>query len=138
MELFEWGNNPWGQEILVRISMDILYLCFWGGIAFILFHLVYAAVWLPKLARASAGGGSESSAPAAVAGVPEKVTRHTLAARCFHWVMAASMLALMITGFFPLIGLSFGSWLTIHWVAGVLLTVSVFYHIVHATFFLDF
>ena len=140
MELFEWGNNPWGQEVLVRISMDILYLCFWGGIAFILFHLVYAAVWLPKLARASAGGGEESSvpAPAAVAGVPEKVTRHTLAARLFHWVMAASMLALMITGFFPLIGLSFGSWLTIHWVSGVLLTVSVLYHIVHATFFLDF
>ena len=140
MELFEWGNNPWGQEVLVRISMDILYLCFWGGIAFILFHLVYAAVWLPQLARASAGGGEESSAPApaAVAGVPEKVTRHTLAARLFHWVMAAAMLALMITGFFPLIGLSFGSWLTIHWVSGVLLTVSVLYHIVHATFFLDF
>ena len=110
MELFEWGNNPWGQEILIRISMDILYLCFWAGVAFILFHLVYAAVCVPKLARASAAGGSESSgAPAAAAGVPEKITRHTLAARCFHWVMAASMLALMITGFFPLIGLSFGS-----------------------------
>ena len=138
MELFEWGSNPWGQEVLVRVSMDILYLCFWGGVAFILFHLIYAAVWVPKLVRASAGGGSENSAPAVVAGVPEKVTRHTLAARVFHWVMAASMLSLMITGFFPLIGLSFGSWLTIHWASGVLLTVSVLYHIVHATFFLDF
>ena len=48
MELFEWGNNPWGQEILIRISMDILYLCFWAGVAFILFHLVYAAVWVDQ------------------------------------------------------------------------------------------
>ena len=57
MELFEWGSNPWGQEILIRISMDILYLGVWAGVAFILFHLVYAAVWVPKLARASAAGG---------------------------------------------------------------------------------
>ena len=136
MEFFQWGSNPWGQEILIRISMDILYLAFWAGIAFILFHLVYAAVWVPKLARAHAGGGADVGGGAAGA-VPEKITRHTLAARAFHWIMAASMLALLITGFFPLVGVEF-PWLTIHWVSGVLLTVSVLYHIVHATFFLDF
>jgi len=132
MELFQWGSNPWGQEILIRISMDILYLFFWAGIAFILFHLVYAAVWVPKIARAHAGSGAS---PAAA--IPEKIIRHTLAARVFHWIMAASMLTLMVTGFFPLVGVEF-PWLTIHWVSGVLLTISVLYHIVHATFFLDF
>ena len=138
MELFQWGNNPWGQEVLIRISMDILYLCFWAGIAFILFHLVYAAVWVPKLVRAHAGGAhAGGGGGGTAAAVPEKITRHTVAARAFHWIMAASMLALMITGFFPLVGIEF-PWLTIHWVAGVLLTVSVLYHMVHATFFLDF
>ena len=73
----------------------------------------------------------------AAANVPARITRHTAAARYFHWVMAASMIALLITGFFPIVGIQF-PWLTIHWVAGVLLTVSIVYHMVHATFFLDF
>ena len=135
MDFLEWGTDPWGQEVLVRMSWDLLYLFFWAGIAFIVFHLVYAAVWLPKLSRASAAG--DGGGLASVDAVPDKITRHTAAARAFHWIMAAAMLALLITGFFPIIGIEF-AWLTIHWVAGLLLTLSVLYHIIHATFFLDF
>lgn len=131
MELFQWGTNPWGQETLIRVSWDLLYLFFWAGVAFIVFHVVYAAVWLPKLARAN--GGQQDVA----ADVPETIERHTLWARIFHWVMAAAMLVLLVTGFFPIIGIQF-AWVTIHWVAGVVLTISILYHIVHATFFLDF
>jgi cytochrome b subunit of formate dehydrogenase len=132
MELFQWGTNPWGQETLIRVSWDLLYLFFWAGVAFIVFHVVYAAVWLPKLARAN--GGQEETAAAEV---PETIERHTLAARLFHWVMAAAMLVLLVTGFFPIIGVQF-PWVTIHWIAGVVLTISILYHIVHATFYLDF
>lgn len=132
MELFQWGTNPWGQETLIRISWDLLYLFFWAGVAFVVFHIVYAAVWLPKLARANGGGQEE-----AAANVPETIERHTLWARIFHWVMAAAMLVLLVTGFFPIIGLQF-AWVTIHWVAGIVLTISILYHIVHATFYLDF
>lgn len=132
MELFQWGTNPWGQETLIRVSWDLLYLFFWAGIAFIVFHVVYAAVWLPKLARAN--GGQEE---AAAAGIPETIERHTLWARIFHWVMAAAMLVLLVTGFFPIIGVQF-AWVTIHWIAGIVLTISILYHIVHATFYLDF
>ena len=32
MDLLQWGTNPWGQETLVRLSWDLLYLAFWGGI----------------------------------------------------------------------------------------------------------
>jgi len=133
MELFQWGTNPWGQEILIRVSWDLLYLSFWAGIVFIAFHLLYAAVWLPKLARAANDGGSGGAAT----GVPETIERHTLAARLFHWIRAASMLVLLVTGFFPIIGVQF-AWLTIHWIAGVVLTISIIYHIVHASFYLDF
>ncbi len=134
MELFQFGTDPWGQEVLIRASWNVLTLSFWAGIAFVVFHLVYAAVWLPKVSRAHAGGGEIKTAPPAL---PEKITRHTGAARAFHWIMAVSMLALLITGFFPVIGIQF-PWLTIHWVAGVQLTISVLYHIIHASFFLDF
>ena len=133
MDFLQWGTNPWGQEILIRVGWDLLYLSFWAGVAFIVLHLVYAAVWVPRLARANGGG----SAGADAAGVPAKIERHTLSARLFHWVMAAAMLVLLVTGFFPIIGIQF-AWVTIHWIAGVVLTISIIYHIVHATFFLDF
>jgi cytochrome b subunit of formate dehydrogenase len=55
----------------------------------------------------------------------------------FHWVMAASMLVLVVTAFFPVIGLQF-AWVEWHWMAGILLTGSIIFHIVHSTFFLDF
>ena len=135
MELFQWGTDPWGQEVLIRASWDLLYLAFWGGIAFILFHMVYVVVWVPRLA--AAGGGHTEGAADGAAGVPDKIVRHSATARAFHWVMAASMLALLITGFLPILGIEF-SWLTIHWVAGVVLTISIIWHMIHATFFLDF
>ena len=134
MELFQWGTDPWGQEVLIRVSWDLLYLFFWLGVGFIVFHVVYAAVWLPKLARARAGGGSDVADGGAV---PAKIERHTLAARLFHWIMAAAMLTLLVTGLFPIIGVQF-AWVTIHWIAGIVLTISILYHIIHATFFLDF
>ena len=134
MEFFQRGTDPWGQEMLVRISWDLLYLAFWAGVAFIAFHILYAVVWLPRLARANGAAAAESGG---AANVPARITRHTAAARYFHWVTAASMIALLVTGFFPIVGIQF-PWLTIHWVAGLLLTVSIVYHMLHATFFLDF
>jgi len=132
MELFQVGTDPWGQEILIRISWTLLTVAFWAGIAFILFHAVYAIVWKPKLAT-----DTGEAPPAAVAAVPAKVVRHTGAARMFHWVMAASMLTLLATGFLPILGLEF-AWLSIHWISGLILILCILYHIVHASFFLDF
>ena len=75
--------------------------------------------------------------PALAARVPAKVKRHSLAARMFHWIMAASMLTLLGTASAPVFGLQF-NWIEIHWIAGLLLTVSIVYHIIHASFWLDF
>ena len=133
MELFQVGTDPWGQEIFIRLSWGVLTLAFWAGVAFVLFHAVYSVVWKPKLA-AEEGGGAAAGAGAVV---PEKIVRHTGAARMFHWVMAATMLTLLATGFLPILGLEF-AWLSIHWIAGLILILSILYHIVHASFFLDF
>src|SRR5581483_5498278 len=69
--------------------------------------------------------------------LPEKIVRHTLAARLFHWVMAASMFVLLFTAFLPVAGIKF-PWVQWHWMAGLVLTASILFHIVHATVFLDF
>ena len=132
MELFQFGTDPWGQEILIRLSWGLLTVAFWAGIAFILFHAVYAVVWKPKVAAEDGGASTGVEVD-----VPEKVVRHTGAARIFHWVMAASMLVLLATGFLPIIGLEF-AWLSIHWISGIILILCILYHIVHASFFLDF
>jgi len=55
----------------------------------------------------------------------------------FHWVMAAAMFVLLFTAFLPVVGIKF-AWVTWHWIAGLVLTGSILFHVVHATFFLDF
>jgi cytochrome b subunit of formate dehydrogenase len=80
---------------------------------------------------------AKDDTPAEVAAIPERVPRHSLLARAFHWVMAVSMLALLITAFLPKVGIQF-NWVVYHWIAGLVLTASILFHIVHASFFQDF
>ena len=47
------------------------------------------------------------------------------------------MIALLLTAFLPKVGVQF-DWVTYHWIAGTVLTVSILFHIVHASFWLDF
>jgi len=70
-------------------------------------------------------------------GLPATILRHGFVARVFHWVMAFSMLTLLLTAFLPIVGVQF-AWVYWHWMAGILLTASIMFHIVHATFVLDF
>jgi cytochrome b subunit of formate dehydrogenase len=51
--------------------------------------------------------------------------------------MAASMFTLLFTAFLPKLGVQF-PWVTYHWIAGAVLTVSIVFHIFHASFWLDF
>jgi cytochrome b subunit of formate dehydrogenase len=71
------------------------------------------------------------------AGVDGGRLRGGLAARLFHWVMAAAMFVLLFTAFLPVVGVKF-AWVEWHWIAGLVLTASILFHIIHATFFLDF
>ncbi len=149
MDFFQYDANPWGQEILVRISWDLLWASLIFGVLFVVGHLVLRKVWFPahgKTAEKAAADASESAVGAAGAAdavgadsagdLPARVRRHSLGSRLFHWGMAAAMFALLITAFFPLVGIQF-AWLTIHWIAGLVLVASVLFHIVHATFFMD-
>ena len=131
MEFLQWGTDPWGQDILIRISWTLFYVALYGGIAFLVGH----AVWKQFMAKPEAFAPSTASEEE-IAAVPERVVKHGTAARMFHWVMAGSMLVLLFTGFLPIVGIQF-AWVSIHWIAGVVLTLSIIYHIIHAIFFLD-
>lgn len=63
----------------------------------------------------------------------ERVMRHAAVDRAFHWLTSLAVLTLLGTGLLPVLGVKF-SWVTIHWITGVLLTLLVLFHLVRATF----
>jgi len=102
-----------------------------AGFLFFIVHTTYLRYFAK--AKKFASNGS----PLIAARIPERVPRHSLTARLFHWVMAASMFTLLFTGFLPKVGFRF-DWVAYHWIAGTVLTLSILFHIIHASFFLDF
>ena len=104
-----------------------------AGIAGLLF-LMGHAIWYRYFRKPV---HEEAPNAAIAAKVPAKVKRHSLAARMFHWIMALSMFALLITAFLPKLGVQF-PWVEWHWIAGLVLTASVIFHIFHASFWMDF
>lgn len=63
----------------------------------------------------------------------DKIVRHALVDRLYHWITAASGIVLLVTGFFPIVGIKF-PWLVVHWVAGLVLIAASLFHIVRALF----
>src|SRR5258705_2443141 len=97
--------------------------------------LIVHAIWARYFAGPDVFSGA--TPPDIVARIPQKVARHSLAARLFHWIMALAMFVLLFTAFLPKVGVQF-AWVTWHWIAGVVLTASIIFHIIHASFFMDF
>ncbi len=131
MGIIKWAESPWGRDVPIHIAWSLIYVCAIGALLFLIVHAIYVRYF----AKAEEYEGGATAAIAAR--VPDRVDRHSLAARLFHWIMAAAMLTLLITAFLPKVGVQFG-WVTYHWIAGVVLTVSIIYHVIHASFWLDF
>ena len=131
MGVIQWATSPWGQNVPIHIGWSLIYVFAIAGLLFLIVH----AIWVRYFAKAEHYEGGTTAA--VVSNIPERVARHSLAARLFHWIMAAAMLTLLITAFLPKVGVEFG-WVTYHWIAGLVLTVSIIYHIIHASFYLDF
>ena len=135
MDLFQRTTNPWGQDVLVRISWDLFFIAIVAGAAFCIFHLLLRPM-IKRREGMSAKSPAGFAAGGGAAGASERVVRHGFVARAFHGVMAIAMIALLLTGFLPKVGVQFGSWLTLHWIFGIVLIASIVFHMIHATFFL--
>lgn len=121
MDLATYKNDVWGREVLLGASWDLLWVILVLAFVFIAVHAVIMAARKSDPKPSSEG---------------PKVSRHESVDRVFHWVMAITIFVLMITGIFPIIGIEF-SWLTIHWIAGLVLTATVVFHIVRSLFWQD-
>ncbi|MDH3732138.1 MAG: cytochrome b/b6 domain-containing protein [Gemmatimonadota bacterium] len=125
MEILRTAANPWGENILLGVAWWLIWAALLAGVAFVVVHAVYVG--------ATGGKKGMTPGPAGAAPVPDKVERHSRSSRTYHWLMAASMLTLLVTAFFPLVGIQF-AWVTIHWIAGVALTLLVLWHIYDSFF----
>jgi cytochrome b subunit of formate dehydrogenase len=128
-----WGHSPWGQQILTHVSWNLLWASLFAGVAFLLAHASYMVLSAHRKRHPAETDAMEASRT----DLPPRIKRHSLGARLFHWVMAAAMFTLLLTAFLPIAGVKF-AWVTWHWMAGLVLAASVAFHVIHATFWLDF
>jgi cytochrome b subunit of formate dehydrogenase len=127
----EWATSPWGQNVPIHIAWFLIWVAAIAGLLFLIVHSIYVRYF----AKPEEFAGSVP--PRLAAALPKQIPRHSLVARLFHWIMAAAMFTLLFTAFLPKVGVQF-NWVTWHWIAGIVLTVSVLFHIIHASFWLDF
>ena len=123
MELIRYRNDVWGEEVILGVSWDLLWVV--SVTAFVL--LAAHAIFMAALAKKKALPSSEG----------KRINRHDAIDRAFHWIMAGSVLVLIATGIAPIVGLRI-SWLNIHWIAGLVLTFVCVFHIIRAMFWQDF
>jgi cytochrome b subunit of formate dehydrogenase len=130
MGVIEWATSPFGQRVPIHIAWFLIWVALIVGLGFLVVHAIYVRYFVREK-----GFAIDSSAESVK--LPARIPRHSLAARLFHWIMAASMFVLLFTAFLPKAGFEF-NWVTYHWIAGSVLTVSILFHIIHATFYMDF
>lgn len=121
MELAEFKRDVWGREVLLGVSWDWLWVMLAVSFLFIFVHAIFMAA-RKKPARPSKDG--------------PRVQRHAAIDRAFHWITAISVFVLLITGILPVIGVEF-AWLTVHWIAGLVMTAAVLFHLVRSVFWQD-
>jgi len=133
MDFVKWGMNPWGESILTHVSWTLFWASLFAGLMFLVAHGSYMFLSAHRKRPSTETDQMEAT----YASLPERIERHSLMARLFHWVMAAAMFVLLFSAFLPVAGVKF-AWVSWHWMAGLVLTGSILFHIIHATVWMDF
>ena len=131
MGILEWATSPLGQRVPIHIAWFLIWVALIAGLVFLIVHAIYVRYFAKAKEFATAPASEVTAA------LPARIPRHSLTARLFHWIMAAAMFVLLFTAFLPKLGVQF-NWVTYHWIAGTVLTISILFHMVHASFYLDF
>lgn len=129
MDILRSAANPWGQNVLVGIAWDLVWLAVLASAVFVVGHLIVARLRGPARLETAP---SPEEVP-----VERRVERHSFAARAFHWTMSVAMFVLLVTAFVPVLGLEF-AWVELHWMAGLLLLATVVWHVIHVFGWQDF
>lgn len=118
--MFRYAKSVYGQDQLLGASWDLIWWFAGAALALIVADAAFRLAFVRKQKAAPAGGA--------------RVKRHAGVDRFYHWLMALSVLTLIVTAFAPILNWKF-EWVTPHWIAGVVLTLLVLVHMVRALFF---
>ena len=122
--IVRYKYDVWGEEVILGVSWDLLWVVAVAVLILLAAHAIIMAVLANKKMDKPSSEG-------------RRVLRHETVDRLFHWIMAGSILLLILTGVAPIIGLRI-AWLNWHWIAGLVLTFVVIFHIVRSLFWQDF
>ncbi len=111
MGFIEWATSPLGQNVPIHIAWFLIWVALIAGMLFLVVHAIYIRYFAKEKEFAA------DTSPKIASQLPARIPRHSLTARLFHWVMAASMFTLLFTAFLPKVGVQF-DWVTYHWIAG--------------------
>jgi len=121
-----------GEWVLTHVSWDLLWASIFAGVVFLVAHASYMVLSAHRKREAHEADALERALP-----VCRNDPKHSLAARLSTGSWRSRCSCLLATAFsahhrnpLPMV-----QW---HWMAGLLLTASILFHIVHATFWLDF
>ena len=134
MNFLTWGRNPWDQPILTHISWDLLWASLFAGVAFLVAHASYMVFSAHRKRHADETDAMEA-AHARPAGVASSGIRWRRACFTGSWRPRCSRCC---SRRFCRSRASGFAWVTWHWTAGLVLTASILFHIIHATVWLDF
>lgn len=122
--IVRYKYDVWGEEVILGVSWDLLWVVAVAVLILLAAHAIIMAVLANKKMDKPSSEG-------------RRVLRHETIDRLFHWIMAGSILLLILTGVAPIVGLRI-AWLNWHWIAGLVLTFVVIFHIVRSLFWQDF
>ncbi len=133
MDFVVWGHDPWQRPVLQHLNWDPLWVSIFCVVMFVAAHAAYTMLSSGRKRTAAETDALEAAAPDA----PPRILRHSLAARFFHWSTSAAMFVLLVTAFFPIVGLTF-DWVPWHYWSGMIFTALIAWHVVHTAVWLDF
>ncbi len=129
--LIQWATSPWGQDVPIHIAFYLIWVS-----AIARSGVPDRSTPFGSVLRKKPGAFRYTPAPLSRRAFPEKVARHSLAARLFHWIMAARCSRCLSPLSCPRSAtVSLGH---VSLDRGLVLTASIIFHIIHATFFMDF
>lgn len=130
MEILRYSSNAWGQTVPEGVSWDLISVFFSAGLVFIILHALFMKLFSREKTTQTALNDSVTSAQLENG---QRIVRHTLTSRLFHWLSACLILLLIFTAFLPILGLKF-PWVTTHWGSGIVLTCVISIHIFRSLF----
>ena len=122
--IVRYKYDVWGDEVILGVSWDLLWVVAVAVLILLAAHAIIMAVLANKKMEKPSSEG-------------RRVLRHETIDRLFHWIMAGSILLLILTGVAPIIGLRI-DWLGLHWIAGLVLSFVGIFHIIRSLFWQDF